>query len=414
MTTRVPHHPGTFPLLALSVALGVLASVIYVPSIPAIALALQVSESAVQHSMTVYLLAFAVSTLLIGPVSDRIGRRPTLLGGLALFVLASIACALAESILTLQLARVFQGGGACACMIVGRAVVRDIYDRERTARAMAILGMVVASGPALAPLLGGQLQALFGWHSSFVFVAGWGALLLFVAIRILPETVDRRLMPSGFLRQFSHSYRLLLTAPPFLGYTLSVGGGAVGFYAFTAAAPVILIGVHGVPAQLYGFFAACPPIGFVLGSWVCSRLTVRFGIERMILAGSVGVVLSGSAIMLLDLTVGGPFAVALPMIAFGFSNGLSMPNAYAGGLSVYPRIAGAASGLQTFSQMGGGAVGTLLVAEFAVRTGWGMGAVVVAGGLAAVAGGLMVLLPWSPPSSAAAYADPLPAAGAKD
>ena len=163
MTTRVPHHPATFSLLTLAVALGVLASVIYVPSIPAIALALGVGEGAVQHSMTLYLLAFAVSTLLIGPISDRLGRRPTLIGGLVLFSLSGVACALSDTILTLQLARMVQGVGACACMIVGRAVVRDIYDRERTARAMAILGIVVASGPALAPLLGGQpeLYALY-------------------------------------------------------------------------------------------------------------------------------------------------------------------------------------------------------------------------------------------------------------
>ncbi|MFC3229292.1 multidrug effflux MFS transporter [Marinibaculum pumilum] len=405
MTTRVPHHPATFSLLTLSVALGVLASVIYVPSIPAIALALGVGEGAVQHSMTLYLLAFAVSTLLIGPISDRLGRRPTLIGGLVLFSLSGVACALSDTILTLQLARMVQGVGACACMIVGRAVVRDIYDRERTARAMAILGIVVASGPALAPLLGGQLQVLFGWESSFVFVAGWGALLLLMAIWVLPETVDRRQVAPGVVRQFAHSYSLLLTAPPFIGYALSVGGGAVGFYAFTAAAPIVLISVHGVPAELYGFFAACPPIGFVTGSWVCSRLTSRFGIERMILAGCIGILLTGTAIVGLDLGVGGPYAIALPMIAFGFSNGLSMPNAFAGGLSVYPRIAGAASGLQTFCQMGGGALGTLLVAEFAVRTGWELGVMIIAGGLAALAGGLMVLLPWAPPSGAAGQGD---------
>jgi len=406
MTSRNPHHPATFSLLTLSVALGVLASVIYVPSIPAIAIALQVADSAVQHTMTLYLLAFAVSTLVIGPVSDRLGRRPTLLGGLGLFVLASIACALADSILLLQVARVVQGVGACACMIVGRAVVRDIYDRDQTARAMAILSMVVASGPALAPLLGGQLEALFGWQSSFIFVAGWGALLLAAAVFVLPETADRRNLSGSMARQMVHSYTLLLNARPFIGYALVVGGGAVGFYAFTAGAPVVLISEHGVPAALYGFFAACPPVGFVIGSWVCARWTRIFGLERMMMAGTLGVVGSGLVIAGLDLSVGGPYSVALPMIAFGFSNGLSMPNAFAGGLSVYPRIAGAASGLQTFAQMGGGAFGTLLVAELAVRSGWGLGAVIGAGGVAGLIGAFLVLRPWTPPAPAAAYAEP--------
>lgn len=410
MTSRAHYHPATFPLLTLSVALGVLASVIYVPSIPAIARALQVSDSAVQHSMTVYLLTFACSTLVIGPLSDRIGRRPTLLAGLALFVVTSAACALADSILLLQAARAVQGVGACACMIVGRAVVRDIFDRERTARAMAILSLVAASGPALAPLLGGQLEAWFGWQSSFVFVAAWAGLLLLAALRVLPETTERLLPPGGMLRQFGHSYGLLLTARPFIGHALVIGGGGIGFYAFTAGAPVVLITEHGVPPDLYGFFAACPPIGFATGSFLCNRLTLRVGIEPLILVGTAGVVVAGALVALLDLFVGGPYAIALPMILFGFSNGLSMPNAFAGGLSVYPRIAGAASGLQTFTQMGGGAMGTMLVAELAVRTGWEMGAVIVGGGVAALLGGLMVLKPWTPPAAAAAYAEQSPAA----
>jgi MFS transporter, DHA1 family, multidrug resistance protein len=350
------------PLLIAAAALGLLASAIYVPSIPDMARDFAVPVGEVQHTLTVFLATFALGMLLLGPLSDRLGRRRVLLAGTSICFVASIGCALAPGIGFLVACRVPQAFGACAGMVVARAMVRDLYDREGAAQAMAAIAMAVTLAPAVAPMLGGQLHGLFGWRANFAFVALFCAALVGVAWWRLPETNKQLQVQTSLVRYMTSSYRILLGDRRFFAYALAIAGGGACFYAFAAGAPVILIDGFGVSPGRYGVYAAVPPLGFMSGSFLSNRLTRRFGIDRLVRIGSL-VLLTAGLLMagLAASSIAGPFAVIGPMLLIGIGNGLMMPNAFAGSISLHPQIAGAASGLAGFLQMIGAAVSTVAV-----------------------------------------------------
>lgn len=349
--------------LTITCSLGQIASVIYVPCIPAIAAGLETSVAWVQFTFVGYLTAFAVSMLALGPLSDRYGRRRVITLGLAVGVLGSIACAASPTIDVLIAARILQGIGFAAGMVVGRAVIRDNYSENSSAQIIAGLSIVITLLQAFAPIPGGYLQAWIGWRANFAFV-GLGAIVsLALAVRYVSAgcAVDNShsLTRSQLTRSMLASYRSLLQSRRFTAYALTATGAHAGFHIFAAGAPAVLMVGFAIPPQDYGYYAALPPMGFLLGSFLSNRLTQHFGVDNLIAIGSAVLIPAGAAMMVLAaFHFASPYAIVGPMILICCGSGLITPNAVAGSLGVKIGIVGAASGLASFIQMIGAAGAT--------------------------------------------------------
>lgn len=344
------------PTLTAVMAFGIVASTIYVPSIPAIAHGLATSVARVQLTFVGYLIAFAVGMLVLGPVSDRYGRLPVLFGGLALGVLASVACASSPSIGVLITARIVQAIGACAGMVVGRATIRDLYGRDGAAQVIAGMAIAMTLIQAFAPIPGGYLQTWFGWRANFAAVAVFAAAGLALAVRYIPETRSPRRPASrstaATIGSMLAGYRGLIATPRFLAYALVAAGAHAGFHIFAAGAPAVLIGRFGIRPEEFGYYASLPPIGFLVGSFASNRLTRRLGVDPLIRIGILVLVPAGLTMLALAvLRVASPYAVVGPMIFVCCGSGLITPNAVAGSLGIDQRSVGSASGLTSFMQM---------------------------------------------------------------
>ena len=370
------------PILIPAASLGLLASSIYVPSIPDIARELAVPVGLVQLTMTVFLASYGVAMLVIGPLSDRFGRRRVMLTGILLCLVASLVCAAAPGIVTLIVGRAFQAFGGCAGVVIARAMVRDLFDREQVARAMAIVASAVTIVPIAGPVLGGYVHVWLGWRANFVIVALGGlALFAIVALR-MPETNLNLQNQATLFRGLVSSFATLLRARRFLAYALVTGCGGAAYYAFAAAAPVVFIERFHVSPDVYGIYAASASGGFMFGSVASSRFSVRLGADWFIRLG--GWVQIGAGAAMIGLAAAGyatPWAVVPPIFLMGVANGLYMPNAFAGGVSIQPHLAGAAAGLAGFVQMFGAGLATAVMASSALETAIPMGLVIAGAGL---------------------------------
>jgi MFS transporter, DHA1 family, multidrug resistance protein len=344
--------------LTMTSSLGMVASTIYVPSIPAIADAFATPISRVQFTFVGYLLAFAGSMLVLGPLSDRYGRRLTIICGLSLSALGSVACAASPTVEFLIAARVVQGIGACAGLVVGRAITRELWGREAAAQVIAGRAIAATLMQAFAPVLGGYLQEWVGWRANFAVIGVLAIVAMLLVIRVVPggRTADApRLQLSGMLA----NYRTLIKTRRFMSYAFTAAGSHAGFHIFAAGAPAVLIVSLGIDPQDYGHYASLPPLGFLLGSFLSNRLTRQLGVDGLIAIGSAVLIPAGlSMVTLALLGVASPYAVIGPMILICCSSGLITPNATAGSLGVNAGIVGTASGLGSFMQMTGAAAAT--------------------------------------------------------
>src|SRR5215831_12395918 len=358
--SAIPRHRVLLLTLTMTSSLGMVASTIYVPSIPAIAAALETSIARVQLTFVGYLLAFAGSMLVLGPLSDRYGRRRTIICGLALTAVSSIACAVSPTIEFLIAARVVQGIGACTGLVVGRAITREVWGR---AAARVIAGRAIAATlmQAFAPVLGGYLQGWLGWRCNFVVIGGIACVAMALVTRYVPEgrsAVALQVRASGMLA----NYRTLIGTRRFLSYAFTAAGSHAGFHIFAAGAPAVLIVGLGIRPEDYGFYASLPPMGFLIGSFLSNRLTRRLGIDGLITIGCAVLIPAASIMVTLAvLGVTNPYAVIGPMILICCGSGLITPNATAGSLGVNAGIVGTASGLGSFMQMTGAAGATALL-----------------------------------------------------
>jgi len=356
-----PRHRVLLLTLTMTSSLGMVASTIYVPSIPAIAEAFATSVARVQFSFVGYLLAFAASMLVLGPLSDRFGRRRTILFGLGLSALGSVACALSPTIDFLIAARVVQGIGACAGLVVGRAVTREVWGGKAAAQVIAGRAIAATLMQAFAPVLGGFLQGWFGWRVNFAVVGGLACIAMMLVIRVVPEgrgATSPSMRAGGILA----SYRILIGTRRFLSYAFTAAGSHAGFHIFAAGAPAVLIVGFGIRPEDYGFYASLPPMGFLVGSFLSNRLTRRLGIDGLIAIGcSVLIPAAASMVALALVGLASPYAVIGPMILICCGSGLITPNATAGSLGVNAGIVGTASGLGSFMQMTGAAGATAVL-----------------------------------------------------
>ena len=351
-------------LLALLIAMagvGSLSLNILVPAIPSLVNQFGAHPANVQLTVSLYLMGLAVAQLVFGPLSDRFGRRPVVVAGLALATIASTAAIFAASITSLIVARVVQSLGASTGQTIGRAIIRDLYDREHAASMIGLVTSVVVFMPMLAPLIGGILDTLFGWEAIFVFAAGLSLAVFVWAAVALPETrtVSAVASESGHFRA---DLAALAANPRFFGYALCAGLGSAPFFSFLGAAPHVVVTMLGHSSAEYGIWFFVPSIGFMSGNFMVSRLAGRFSIDALIWWGIAFTIVGCLLSLLAYVALPGweMAAIFLPQIIVGVGNGLLLPTSVAGAVSIRPQVAGTASGLTGFIQMAIGGVAAQL------------------------------------------------------
>ena len=338
-------------LLTLAVAMGPMSTDFYLPSLPSLVEYFATDVASVQLTLSIFLVGFAAGQLIYGPLSDRYGRRPVMLAGVAIFTLASVACMLATSIEMLIAARLVQAIGACAGPVLGRAVVRDVYGREGAARILALIGAAMALAPLIGPIIAGYLTVWFGWQSNFLVLTLYGALILFGITTALAETNPHRGEVTS-LSQMLRNYRAFLRSRTWIGYVLCNSATYAGLFAFISGSSFVFIEVLGLPPHLYGVCFGAAVTGYIAGTIFSARTVMRLGIERMVLSGTVICSLGGLAMAGLALAdVETVWSVLGPMTLFTVGVGLVMPNSMAGAIGPFPTMAGAASALLGFIQM---------------------------------------------------------------
>ena len=372
-------------ILVAVTALGPLSLNIFMPSMPGMVSYFATDAATVQLTLSLFLLGMAVSQLGYGPLSDRYGRKPLLLGGMTLFVAGSVLCLVATSIEMLIVGRLVQAVGGCAGMVISRAIIRDLYDRDDSASVIGYLTMAMVVAPMMAPALGGLLDDGLGWRTSFAFVAVAGALVLWQARQRLQETIKQR-QPLPGIGGLLRGYRGLVRRPVFIAYACLTAFTSAGFFAFLGGAPYFVVEILNRPPTEYGLYFALGAVGYMSGNFTAGRISGRMGVDRMVLAGTLVTMMGGITLLVLVLSgaMTTPIALFAPMMVFAFGNGISIPNALAGAVSVDPQNAGAASGLSGFLQMALGAAATWLVGVIMVETAFPMIAVMTASAALAV------------------------------
>lgn len=381
-------------LLTALVALGQISTSIYIPSMPAIVHDLATTPDRVNLTLSGFLAGFALCQLVFGPVSDRCGRRPTLLAGLGLYLGASAWCALAPSIGALIAGRVLQGMAACVGPVLGRAIVRDVYGPDGTARAMAMIGAALAVSPALAPIIGGYLQVWFGWRAAFVFLSGVGVIVMAATFRLLAETNPARRPGHLAGPGIAAAAALLLRDRRYLGNTLAVSFVFAGLMAFAAGGPFVFIEGLGLSPQHYGMLAVFTVAGFLAGSLLAGRLTGRLELTHMVARGLL-IAVGGAIAMAVLAAVAAPsvIAVVAPMAVFTAGLGIVMPAGMAAAMAPFPRIAGSASALLGFVQMLVAALASVAVGALPHHSGLPMAAVIAVCAILALLGFLAFVRP---------------------
>ena len=353
------RNRAPFPLVVAITACGTLGMHLIIPALPDTARALGVTPGTIQLTITLYLIGLAMGQLLYGPISDRFGRRPVLLAGLGLFTFAGIATAIAPGALTLVAARILQSIGACAGLVLGRAIVRDSATPDRAAAQLAMLTLVMSAAPAIAPVLGGYATAWFGWRAAFALLALVGAVTLVLAVLLLPETNRAQSAPRSSML-FS-SIRLFRSRA-FCGYVLGGAFTTTSFYAFMAASPFILVDLLHEPTERVGLYYLLLMVGVAAGSLAANRIAGRIRVQLALRLANSFAIAGAALFMLADLT--GMLTVTTviaPIVLFMVGAGMTSPFALSGAVSVNPHAIGAASGLYGFTQMAYGAFCTVVV-----------------------------------------------------
>jgi DHA1 family bicyclomycin/chloramphenicol resistance-like MFS transporter len=336
----------------------------YLPALPGMVEDFDSNTSRVQLTLSSYLVGFAVFHLLCGPLADRYGRKPVLVGGVSLFVAASLGCAQAGSIDELIFYRFLQGVGACVGPTLGRAIARDIFGPRRAARALAQIAMIMALAPAVAPTLGGILLQFFQWPAIFIVLAIYAlAAILAVATR-LPESLPER--QSLHPVEIGRNYLALLRSGHFLATTCASSMMYAAMIAFLSGSSFVFIDMMGVSTATYGLLFLPTVVGYIAGNGISTRLVHGREPEQIMLIG-VQLGLAGAFCMIVaSELLPDPLSIVLPMSLYSTALGIVLPHAMASALRPFPQIAGTASALLGFIQMGlsslGGAlVGALLV-----------------------------------------------------
>ncbi len=358
MTTRIPSKfldrrtPPHIATLIMLAGLSALAMNIFLPSLPGMAEYFDAPYRLMQLSVALYLAVNAVLQILIGPISDKLGRRPVILWGLAVFLLATVGCALSETAGMFLFFRMMQAA-IVSSMVLSRAIVRDMVPENQAASMIGYVTMGMAVVPMLGPVFGGILDQAFGWQSNFWALLGAGAIIFWLTWADLGETAGK----SGLtLAQQFREYPVLFRSLRFWGYAMAAALSSGAFFAYLGGAPYVGDHVFGLEPAQVGFYFGAPALGYFAGNFISGRFSARIGVNRMVYWGTL-ITGAGIAINLALFYAGLGSAASFfgLMTLMGLGNGMTIPNATAGALSVRPDLAGTASGLSGALMIGGGA-----------------------------------------------------------
>jgi DHA1 family bicyclomycin/chloramphenicol resistance-like MFS transporter len=392
-----PVTLGFAALLTALTGFGPLSTDLYLPALPGLVPYFGSDVATVQLTLSLFLVGFAVSQLIYGPVSDRFGRRPALLAGIALFIAGTVACALAPTIETLILARFVQAVGACSGPVLARAVLRDVAEPRQAARLLSYMSMTMAIAPAVGPILGGVLTDAFGWRSNFWLLFVFGAAMLVCVLAALAETNRRRNPQATQPLHLLRAYGSLLGHRGFVGFAIVVAGTYSTIFAFISGSSFVLVDGFGLSPVAYGLCFGVAVIGYILGAFGAGRLAMRLGIERMVAVGTA-IMLAGAIVMagLAWAGVASVPAVLAPFIVVMAGTGLTLSSGIAGAIAPFPHMAGTASSLLGFLQMLIAATVGVAIGHATAADAVAMATAILLSSLAAFAGYRLILRPGRP------------------
>ncbi|MEO1733636.1 MAG: multidrug effflux MFS transporter [Pseudomonadota bacterium] len=339
--------------LILLCGVSSLAMNVFLPSLPGMTAYFETDYRLIQLSVALYLAVNAGLQIVIGPVSDQFGRRPVMLAGFVMFLLATLGCIYAPNVEVFLFFRMCQAVVAVG-MVLSRAIVRDLYDQDKAASMLGYITMGMAVVPMLGPAVGGVLDQAFGWQASFWLLFALGLAMLVLTWGDLGETSRTAGRP---LSEQIREYPELLRSPRFWGYALASGMASGAFFAYLGGAPFVGTDLYNLTPERLGLYFGAPAVGYFVGNYLSGRFSVRVGVNRMVLWGCI-LNATGVALSLVVFMAG--YGSAESFFAFmtfvGLGNGMSIPNATAGMLSVRPHLAGSASGLGGAMMLGFGAI----------------------------------------------------------
>lgn len=356
-------------LLGLLSAIGPFSIDMYLPGFPIIAADLQTTPDMVAYSLSSYFIGICVGQMILGPLLDRYGRKRPLYGGLTLYIISSIGCALAPTIETLIFFRFFQAAGGCVGMVAPRAIVRDYFPVKENAKIFSLLILIIGISPIIAPTAGGYITAMFGWHSIFILLAAITLAMLLAVIWLLPET--KQPDPTFSLRPkpILASFRAVITHPQFYTYSLTGATASAGLYAYLAGSPFVFMDIYRVTGQQYGWIFALIAAGLI-GSSQLNTLLLRKHTSENIIRTVISIQCM-VAIILVSGTWGSWLGLNGTIACIFFylcCQGFSFPNSSALSIAPFTKEAGSASALMGSIQMALGAFASALVGIFSDRT----------------------------------------------
>ena len=380
-----PQRARTLAILSALMAFGPISTDLYLPALPSMTAALRTDAGTLEWTVSSYLIGFSLGQLLWGPVGDRYGRRGPVAMGLALFVAGSAGCALANGAAAMIAFRVVQALGACAGVVLARAMVRDLYSGPRAAQMLSTLITVMAIAPLIGPLIGAEVLRVAGWRWIFGLLVAYGLAGLF-ALRALPETLAPERRRREGLARALWSYGMLLGDRRILGFAAAGASLYVGIFAYVAGSAFAYMDYYGLSAGAYGLLFGSGIIGIMAANLVNARLVVRWGVVRLLRFGATTAAVSGVwAAFAATTGAGGLPGLVAPLFVFTATNGLIVANSLGGAMANYPRRAGMVSALVGALQYSAGIAGSGLLGLFADGTPRPLGLLVAASGLAAAA-----------------------------
>lgn len=342
----MPSYAKLVIILGTLSAFAPLSIDMYLPALPTIAADFNTQTSVVQQTLAVFFIGLAVGQAFYGPIADRVGRRPPLIFGSALYMLACLGCAFAPTVQSLILLRLAQALGGCAGIVISRSIVRDLFDQQESARMYSFLMLVMGLAPITAPLIGGQVLLFFGWRAIFVTLSGFGLLCILLVTFLLPETLPVERRTRAGLGAALKIYGEILTNRIYLGYAIAGGLASSAMFAYISGSSFVFIELNGVPPEYFGLLFGANAVGLIAAAQINRWLLTRYEGVQILKAALTFTALSGLLLVATTATGIGGFPVMLIILFCCIaSTGLVGPNATAAAMNPYPQRAGSAAAL---------------------------------------------------------------------